>query len=339
MQAHRRRPRRASRRPRRAARRWTRSPARSARRSASARPSRRSAAATEHVDDVLRGPQQRRRDASPAREARRHLRRGHAAHHPGRLPRHRRGPDDDVPRHADAARQLAENVVPDGATPMFRYYAYSAATVRRPRRSRCAGAGRGAADLGAHRPRVDRLRRAAPARHGASAARAADHVHATTCTSAPPTRTTRLPTRHAHEPPHPPPRRLADESGFSMLAVMIVMIAATTFVVGGFAAANGDLPMSRNSQDRKATYAAAESGRELLPVPPQLGQRLLDEVHERREAERDREQPGQPEVGNGDGRPTRASGATSPARRRSTRSSCSRRTGYTTCVEGNQSRR
>jgi Tfp pilus assembly protein PilX len=54
--------------------------------------------------------------------------------------------------------------------------------------------------------------------------------------------------------------RLADESGFSMLAVMLVMIAATTFVIGGFAAANGDLPMSRNSQDRKATYAAAEAG-------------------------------------------------------------------------------
>ena len=45
-----------------------------------------------------------------------------------------------------------------------------------------------------------------------------------------------------------------------MLAVMLVMIAATTFVIGGFAAANGDLPMSRNSQDRKATYAAAEAG-------------------------------------------------------------------------------
>jgi Tfp pilus assembly protein PilX len=54
--------------------------------------------------------------------------------------------------------------------------------------------------------------------------------------------------------------RLADESGFSMLAVMLAMIAATTFVIGGFAAANGDLPMSRNSQDRKATYAAAEAG-------------------------------------------------------------------------------
>ncbi len=54
--------------------------------------------------------------------------------------------------------------------------------------------------------------------------------------------------------------RLGDESGFSMLAVMLVMIATTTLVIGGFAAANGDLPMSRNSQDRKATYAAAESG-------------------------------------------------------------------------------
>ena len=61
-------------------------------------------------------------------------------------------------------------------------------------------------------------------------------------------------------------------------------------------------------------------GGELLPVPPRRRQRLLDEVHERREAERDGEQPGQPEVER-DG-PTRASGATSPARPRITRSSC-----------------
>jgi hypothetical protein len=55
-------------------------------------------------------------------------------------------------------------------------------------------------------------------------------------------------------------RRLADESGVSMLAVMLVMIATSGFIVAGFAAANGDLPISRDAQDRKNAYAAAESG-------------------------------------------------------------------------------
>jgi hypothetical protein len=55
-------------------------------------------------------------------------------------------------------------------------------------------------------------------------------------------------------------RHLAAEAGFSMVLVLMVMIATGMFVVGGFAAANGDLPISRDSQDRKAAYAAAESG-------------------------------------------------------------------------------
>ncbi|HWT21886.1 MAG TPA: hypothetical protein VN213_00110 [Solirubrobacteraceae bacterium] len=54
--------------------------------------------------------------------------------------------------------------------------------------------------------------------------------------------------------------RLAAQDGFSMLAVMMVMTASAMFVAAGYAAANGDLPVSRNSQDRKAAYAAAESG-------------------------------------------------------------------------------
>ena len=52
----------------------------------------------------------------------------------------------------------------------------------------------------------------------------------------------------------------AGQDGFSMLAVLLVMIAASGFIAVGFAAANGDLPVSRNSQDRKVAYAAAESG-------------------------------------------------------------------------------
>jgi hypothetical protein len=55
-------------------------------------------------------------------------------------------------------------------------------------------------------------------------------------------------------------RLAADERGFSMVLVIMVMIATGMFVAAGFAAANGDLPIARDSQDRKAAYAAAESG-------------------------------------------------------------------------------
>ncbi len=54
--------------------------------------------------------------------------------------------------------------------------------------------------------------------------------------------------------------RAAADEGLSMVLVMMIMIATAMFVAAGFAAANGDLPVARNSQDRKAAYAAAESG-------------------------------------------------------------------------------
>ena len=55
-------------------------------------------------------------------------------------------------------------------------------------------------------------------------------------------------------------RLLASEHGFSMIIVMGVMAASTLFVAAAFAAANGDLPLTRDSQDRKQSYAAAEAG-------------------------------------------------------------------------------
>ena len=55
-------------------------------------------------------------------------------------------------------------------------------------------------------------------------------------------------------------RFLAAEHGFSMIVVMGVMGASTLFVAAAFAAANGDLPLTRDSQDRKQAYAAAEAG-------------------------------------------------------------------------------
>ena len=45
-----------------------------------------------------------------------------------------------------------------------------------------------------------------------------------------------------------------------MIVVMGVMAASSLFVAAAFAAANGDLPLTRDSQDRKQSYAAAEAG-------------------------------------------------------------------------------
>jgi Tfp pilus assembly protein PilX len=53
---------------------------------------------------------------------------------------------------------------------------------------------------------------------------------------------------------------LRSERGFSMIVVMGVMAASSLFVAAAFAAANGDLPLTRDSQDRKQAYAAAEAG-------------------------------------------------------------------------------
>jgi hypothetical protein len=58
----------------------------------------------------------------------------------------------------------------------------------------------------------------------------------------------------------PADRRLIHEGGFSMFLVIMVMFVSSMFVAAGFAAANGDLPLSGNWRDRKTAYAAAEAG-------------------------------------------------------------------------------
>jgi hypothetical protein len=55
-------------------------------------------------------------------------------------------------------------------------------------------------------------------------------------------------------------RYICAEHGFSMIVVMGVMAASSLFVAAAFAAANGDLPLTRDSQDRKQAYSAAEAG-------------------------------------------------------------------------------
>src|SRR5688572_26312189 len=55
-------------------------------------------------------------------------------------------------------------------------------------------------------------------------------------------------------------RRLSDERGFTMVAVMGVLLVATLFSVAAIAAADRDIPQSRTDLDRKQAYAAAEAG-------------------------------------------------------------------------------
>ena len=81
-----------------------------------------------------------------------------------------------------------------------------------------------------------------------------------------------------------------------MIIVMGVMAASSLFVAAAFAAANGDLPLTRDSQDRKQAYSAAEAGINYyqyhLNQDPDYWTRCTNVPR----AERDREPAGQPGV-------------------------------------------
>jgi hypothetical protein len=53
---------------------------------------------------------------------------------------------------------------------------------------------------------------------------------------------------------------LSAEHGFSMVAVMLIMLATSILAGATFAAVGTDIPFARDSQDRKQAYAAAEAG-------------------------------------------------------------------------------
>jgi hypothetical protein len=55
-------------------------------------------------------------------------------------------------------------------------------------------------------------------------------------------------------------RAVRGQHGFSMITVMLAMLVTGLFVTGAFAAADGDLPLVKRSQDGKKAYAAAEAG-------------------------------------------------------------------------------
>ncbi len=54
--------------------------------------------------------------------------------------------------------------------------------------------------------------------------------------------------------------RLRAEEGWTLIAVLGVMLAGMALSVAAFAAARGDVHLSRNDQDQKRAYAAAEAG-------------------------------------------------------------------------------
>jgi hypothetical protein len=55
-------------------------------------------------------------------------------------------------------------------------------------------------------------------------------------------------------------RRLAGDEGFTFIAVLGILLAGTALSVAAFTAAGGDIHLSRNDQDQKRAYAAAEAG-------------------------------------------------------------------------------
>ena len=122
-------------------------------------------------------------------------------------------------------------------------------------------------------------------------------------------------------------RFLAAEHGFSMIVVMGVMAASSLFVAAAFAAANGDLPLTRDSQDRKQAYAAAEAGINYYQYHLNQDPDYWTKCTNVPRAQRDREPAGQPGL-------ERLTPPARPAplaqrrraRRRSTRSSCCRPT-------------
>jgi hypothetical protein len=54
--------------------------------------------------------------------------------------------------------------------------------------------------------------------------------------------------------------RARGDDGFTLFLVMMVLLATSLFVAAGYAMANGDIPLSGKSRDRKVAFTAAEAG-------------------------------------------------------------------------------
>ncbi len=55
-------------------------------------------------------------------------------------------------------------------------------------------------------------------------------------------------------------RPLADDRGFTMVTIMLMMLVTGLMAVGAYAASVGDIPVARIDQDRKGAYEAAQAG-------------------------------------------------------------------------------
>ena len=167
----------------------------------------------------------------------------------------------DYPLKPTRTRVLADELsttktTTSGGQPLvFRYYEFNAATPPKPEAEIVTGTGMSAAKASVvaridvafranrsarevHRPRVD------PAREHDLCPQRGPEFHD------PEAGVRMIATRLA----------LRAERGFSMFLVIMAMLLTAMFIAAGFAAANGDLPISGVSKDRKITYAAAEAG-------------------------------------------------------------------------------
>ena len=203
-------------------------------------------------------------------------------------------PTTTYPSAPAQRKQLAENVALDGATPMFRLLRLRHADPA----DRLAGPAR---PRGRRRPRPDRahldhVRRARRGRHRLVRHPRGEHLH------------------QRRVRPRRGSQRPSSLSDMRMNLISRTRSPARRRV--GLLHAGGDDRHDRRHDVRRRRLRRGQrgpaaqpqlagpqgdvrrgrGGTELLPVPSQRGQRLLDEVHQRRRAEREREQPREPGV-------------------------------------------
>ena len=267
--------------------------------------------------DVLHGPRRRR---GPAAEAGPRLRPCEADDRAADLPGHGRAAGDGLSRVARPGEAPGRERAPGrehADLPLLRLRPRSR---RRRRRSRCRVRSPPPTSAASRGSRSPSSRTPAPAPWSTSPRSRS----ATTCTSAPPIPTTQLPIRHAHEPlhTHPWPRRRRGRllhAGGHDRHDLHVDVRRRRLRRGERRPA--DQPQLAGPQvDLRRGRGRAE----LLPVPPQRGQRLLDRSAPPSRSRTRRRTARSTRCGTASG-PIRASGATSRARTRSTRSSCCRR--------------
>ena len=91
-------------------------------------------------------------------------------------------------------------------------------------------------------------------------------------------------------------KRLMNQSGFTTVTLMGVLLVGGLLVMASFAAVDPDISQSRDDRDTKQAYAAAESGLQWYMNAARARQRLLPQVRQPARAERDRGRSREPAV-------------------------------------------